>query len=60
MTMNDSLEDICYEAYKLGIKEELFKEANKIRKQNPYMETLDIYEQAFGNIRKKTLKGNQK
>jgi len=43
--MNTHIEDILHEAYKLGLKDILFKEWNQVKEMNPNVEysiTLDI------------------
>lgn len=48
--MNEKLEDICYEAYRLGLRDELFEEVGKLRDKYPHMEIPDMYDKAFRNI----------
>lgn len=43
--MNTHIEDILHESYKLGLKDKLFEEWNKVKERYPNMElaiTLDI------------------
>ncbi len=58
--MNETLEDICYEAYRLGLRDELFEEVGKLRKKYPHMEIPEMYDKAFRNILDKRPKGSQK
>ncbi len=55
----DNIEDIMYEAYELGLQEEVIKEAGKLkdRPKYRYSPLSNIYEDAFNNI---IIKENEK
>ena len=47
-----AIEDLMYEAYELGIEEEVMKEASKLRNtpKYRYLPLSKIYEDAFNNV----------
>ena len=45
-----SLEDIIYDAYYAGKREELFQEVGRLKKENPSMQLDDLYSQAYYNV----------
>ena len=46
------IEDILYEALKLGIRKKVIERVGKLQKQNPYSHLNNLYNQAL-NIEKK-------
>jgi len=49
---HDSLEDLLWEAERLGVREEVLKKASKI-KQKKNKHTSDLYDEAFDKVKKK-------
>jgi len=49
---HDNLEDLLWEAERLGIREEVLKKASKI-KQKHKKPTSDLYDDAFDKVKKK-------
>jgi len=49
------IEDVMYEAYELGIEEEVMKEVGKLRNtpKYRYLPLSNIYEDAFNNVVKR-------
>lgn len=45
-----SIEEIVFEAYELGLRDELFKEVSTIRSVNPRMALVDVYNTALTNV----------
>ena len=48
--MSNSIEDIVYEAYKQGKREDLLKSLKGIRKINPNMNLTDLYQLAYEQL----------
>ena len=42
-----SIEELIYSTYQYGKREELFKEVNKVRNNNPNMSLENIYDEAY-------------
>lgn len=51
--MSDKTEDILYEAWHLGIKDEVLEEAKELKKQYPNMEVGDRFEKALNKLKNK-------
>ena len=51
--MSYRIEDILYEAYELGVLDEVFKESSKINKKWPNMEVGDRFDKALLKIKEK-------
>jgi len=49
---HDSLEDLLWEAERLGVREEVLKKASKI-KQKKNKQPRDLYDEAFDKVKKK-------
>lgn len=41
------IEDILYEALELGIREEVIKRVNKLKKKHPHKPLNNLYDEAF-------------
>ena len=54
--MSDRIEDVLYEAYELGVLDEVFRESKKIDKTHPHMEVADKYDKALFKIKEKKRK----
>lgn len=48
--MNNTIEDIVYEAHKQGKREDLLKSLKEIRKTNPNMNLADLYQLAYEQL----------
>ena len=55
MTNEELIEEILFEAHKLGIKNQVFELVHKLTKENPHICKSDIYEKAL-----KTVKNEEK
>jgi len=53
--MSNSIEDIFYEAHKLGKREALLESIPSFRRNHPSMRLKELYEKAFEKIKKQKL-----
>lgn len=53
-----SIEDILYEAYELGISENVFKKVTELRRKEKYkfVDLTTVYTKAFNKVLKKSIK----
>jgi len=50
---HDSLEDLLWEAERLGVRKEVLKKASKIKQKKSNKHTRDLYDEAFDKVKKK-------
>lgn len=53
MTNEEIVEEILYEANEVGVMKEVISQASKIMTENPKIERVVAYEQAFNELKKK-------
>ena len=51
MTNEEIIEEVLFEAHKLGLKNQVFELVHKLTKENPHASKVDLYEKALKIIR---------
>lgn len=54
-----SLEEIVYEAYELGLRDELFDKISKYRAKHPRRDLVSIYDKALSKVKKQNGYGRE-
>ena len=59
MTNEEIVEEILYEANEVGVMKEVISYASKIMSENPKIERVFAYEQAFNELKKNKIWGTK-
>ena len=60
MTREEQIEEILYEAHAYGMREKVLSTASKLIRENPKMDKIEAYQQAYNNCIKDEWRRNKK